>query len=170
MARYYKHQNWPLRRKVYLVLVLCVMVLIFCFSAMPGNESSAFSGKITEWVIKIIYKDYSVMPAEQRLGAYKLMEHIVRKCAHFSEYTLLGVLIMLLFSTYSFRNKRIWALLSSACYAVSDEWHQSFIAGRGPMIGDVLIDSAGAAVGILIVSVFIMLREKKNLHDNHPVT
>jgi len=35
-------------------------------------------------------------------------------------------------------------------YAVSDEFHQYFVPGRGPRWGDVMLDSFGAALGIII--------------------
>lgn len=47
------------------------------------------------------------------------------------------------------RSKRIAiALLTCVLYAISDEVHQSFVPGRGAQVKDVLIDSAGAIVGI----------------------
>ena len=39
-------------------------------------------------------------------------------------------------------------------FAGLDEYHQSFVAGRGPSVKDVGIDSIGAFVGILLVQAF----------------
>ena len=150
-----------MQRKIYLFLVIAVMVSIFVFSAMRGNQSSAMSGRITNWIIGIIYPDYSAMPAEQRIGAFRLMEHIVRKGAHFTEYAVLGALVALLINTFSFRNQYLIALLLSVCYAISDEWHQSFVAGRSPMLQDVMIDTAGAALGIVIIIMLLLIRRKQ---------
>ena len=36
-------------------------------------------------------------------------------------------------------------------YAALDEWHQSFVPGRGPGIKDVMIDSSGVVFGIFFV-------------------
>lgn len=41
------------------------------------------------------------------------------------------------------------ALLICVLYAISDEIHQHFVPGRGAQVKDVLIDSAGASVGIV---------------------
>ena len=53
------------------------------------------------------------------------------------------------------------ALIVCVLYAISDEVHQMFVPGRGPGIKDVLIDSAGATVGIgvyMFVVKMLMIR------------
>ena len=42
-------------------------------------------------------------------------------------------------------------------YAITDEYHQSFVAGRGPAITDVCIDTAGVCIGIVIVLIIISI-------------
>ena len=44
-------------------------------------------------------------------------------------------------------------------YAASDEYHQSFVADRGPSVFDVMIDSAGVIAGVLLM--FWILQRKK---------
>ena len=53
------------------------------------------------------------------------------------------------------------ALLICVLYAVSDEVHQIFVPGRGAEVKDVLIDSAGASVGVLMYLVISRLRKKE---------
>lgn len=154
-------QRWPVRRSLYLFLVVIVMVAIFFFSSMQGNESSAMSGRVAEWLTRVIYPDFSAMSAEQKKGALQLMGYVVRKCAHFTEYALLGASLVLLLSTFSFKYRSWIALLLTALYAVSDEWHQGFVEGRAPMARDVLIDTAGAAFGIIVVMLLIAARRKE---------
>ena len=58
-----------------------------------------------------------------------------------------------------FKKTGILSFLFSVIYALSDEFHQTFVPGRDGNIVDVLIDSSGALVGILvscIVYFFIM--------------
>lgn len=40
------------------------------------------------------------------------------------------------------------SVLISFLYAVSDEYHQSFVPGRGPAFRDVLIDTIGASFAL----------------------
>ncbi|MBX9720207.1 MAG: VanZ family protein, partial [Candidatus Obscuribacterales bacterium] len=44
-------------------------------------------------------------------------------------------------------------LVFSCLYAISDEWHQSFVPGRTALASDVLIDTCGASIAA--VAVFI---------------
>ncbi|PHS31770.1 MAG: hypothetical protein COA82_09845 [Alkaliphilus sp.] len=46
-------------------------------------------------------------------------------------------------------------------YAISDETHQIFVPGRSAQISDVLIDSVGAIVGILMYLVLARIKLKR---------
>lgn len=74
---------------------------------------------------------------------------VLRKSAHFASYALLALLYLR--GLGGMDTKRRWiALLLAAAYAVSDEYHQSWIPQREPKATDVLIDTAGAAVGLIV--------------------
>lgn len=91
-------------------------------------------------------------------------QHFVRKAAHFSIYTVLGVLLSIN-SSYHFKNKWLCTLLPISLgllYAVSDEIHQLYVPGRSGEIRDVLIDSAGVVLGCLIVMlIYKRIKQKK---------
>jgi VanZ family protein len=76
---------------------------------------------------------------------------------------LLGLSCFQAFGTYALsRKKQVgFSVLLCFVYACSDEWHQSFVAGRGPSFTDVLIDTAGAAVAVLIATGILLMRRKK---------
>ena len=63
----------------------------------------------------------------------------------------------------TYRRRCILAVLISACYAATDEFHQLFVPGRSGEVRDVLVDTAGAVIGILFLSLlrFIIIRKKK---------
>jgi VanZ family protein len=69
------------------------------------------------------------------------------KIAHFIEYYFFGWLIYRAFTSSGRRRDRRYALLMTlligAAYALSDEWHQSFVPGRDASLWDVLFDTAG---------------------------
>ena len=58
----------------------------------------------------------------------------------------------------------IWAWLLTVIYAISDEWHQSFVAGRHPQATDVLIDACGAATALL--AVWLVQRRAEKLAES----
>ena len=59
------------------------------------------------------------------------------------------------------------SLIAGTIYAISDEIHQCFTPGRGPLITDVIIDGMGVLLGILLVMLFLKiwcsLKKKKSL-------
>lgn len=59
----------------------------------------------------------------------------------------------------------LWAWLLTIAYAATDEFHQSFVPGRGDSIVDVGIDSIGSALGLLIPAIWHQFsrRSKSNL-------
>ena len=93
----------------------------------------------------------------------------VRKLGHFSEYLMLGFFSFSYFSNLflksdkfrDFKKTMSISWIFSILYAASDEFHQTFVAGRDGNIIDVLIDSSGALVGIIISSIIYFLIVKK---------
>ncbi len=130
----------------WIAVILC-MALIFKLSSQPAVQSGKLSGEVTNINIKVIEK---VKP-NTKFNIVKL-DHMVRKNAHFFIYLGLGILTInaLKRSGVSGYKCRVFALLICILYASSDEIHQIFVPGRAAMVKDVMIDSAGAAVGILV--------------------
>ena len=114
--------------------------MIFLFSSQPGEESSKISNDL-----------------------------IIRKLGHFSEYMTLGFFSFSYLSNLFIENNRIkdfkktgiLSFLFSVIYASTDEFHQTFVVGRDGNIVDVLIDSSGSLVGILLSSILYFLVMKK---------
>lgn len=97
------------------------------------------------------------------VGAF---HHYVRKNAHFFAYLVLGILVLNALRSSNiagYRRAASAALLICVLYAMSDEVHQLFIAGRSGEVRDVLIDSAGASIGLGIWMVIgrIVKRKKR---------
>ncbi len=134
-----------------LSIILVLFGVIFNFSSQNGEKSGKLSKQITIAITKNI-KYIQNLDSKEKEQVLRKVEHIVRKTAHFSIYALLGLLLMSLMKTYKLKEiKRIGiSFIMGAVYAISDEIHQSFVPGRGPMVQDVLIDSLGVIFGILI--------------------
>jgi len=77
-------------------------------------------------------------------------DQIGRKLVHFAEYALLTFLCWRALRTRaSTRQAALAAFLVAAAYAVTDEYHQSFVEGRHGTVLDWAIDAAGAAAAAL---------------------
>ncbi len=129
------------------LLVILWMLLIFYLSHQPVEKSNSLSKDITKVIIETVEK---IAPNKE--FNLSRLNHIVRKNAHFLAYLVLGVLLLHgLKKNKIIGNKAILIAISiSVIFAISDEVHQLFVPGRGGQIKDVIIDSAGALVGIII--------------------
>jgi len=93
---------------------------------------------------------------------------LMRKSAHFIAYLILGFLVSHAMknevSTATTWKRRGASLLLCVAYAISDEFHQLFVPGRGPLLKDVFIDGSGAALGIILyfgARKLLLLRKNK---------
>ena len=106
------------------------------------------------------------MSQEERLGLINKYSFLIRKLAHFTEYAALGFLLYGDFYTSNsyFANKKKVVVCASwllaIIYAATDELHQKFVAGRGPSIRDVMIDSMGALFGIIVFMLIVLIITK----------
>ena len=97
---------------------------------------------------------------------------IARKCAHVSEYAVLGLLLWrALRSVPALRTKTLMvfgaALVACSVFAASDEFHQTFVKSRTPSVHDVLLDVAGALLGLLIAATFARRHPKRFRATSH---
>ena len=150
--------NKNIIRVILIVLLIATFVRIFCFSSQDGEESSAVSRKVTTAVTQNV-KKIQDMDSKQRELTLDKIEHFIRKIAHFSIYTLVGILMMALMSTYdiSKRKQILISIFIGMMYATSDEIHQYFVPERTALFTDVLIDTTGVCLGALIVLVVLQI-------------
>ena len=122
------------------------MLMIFLFSNQPGGGSGALSRLVMSYLARFGI-DFQAWFGEHAVW-------VLRKCAHFTEYMILFFLLFLaLESHFAARKARWWSLLGVFLYASSDEFHQLFIPGRVGDVWDVLIDTMGGCMGLLLLTV-----------------
>ena len=133
------------------------MALIFTGSsdARSYQHSSMFVEPILRWLFPHL--------SPTRVGE---IHHLIRKCAHLTEYAVLALLLWRAIRHTNEKNPRPrgaggwnWpearlALLLVMLYAATDEFHQSFVPGRTALASDVLIDTVGGAAGLLALWIF----------------
>ena len=71
--------------------------------------------------------------------------------AHFGEYALLAALWSWALAPTLGRRTLLVAAAISLLYAISDEYHQSFVPGRDSDPLDVLVDAAGIATAVVLI-------------------
>lgn len=130
------------KEKVFRFLSIAVMLSIFWFSHQDAKESARQSTYVKKQVNKVIGKG---------------IKYNIRKNAHFFIYMVLGMSLLL--SREKVGKREILEIVGFVIlYAISDEFHQSFIPGRGASFKDVCIDTLGGISGILVVKTTVYTR------------
>ena len=112
------------KRYLSIILTLALAIEIFLVSSIPGNKTTGIHSPL----IPIIY--------------------------HFSVFFLLNFFLF-----FSIKGKKemsstyiIIALILSLVYAISDEFHQSFVPMRSPDLNDIFTDSIGLSISVLLAA------------------
>lgn len=145
------------RRIIYLVfswaLVLVILSFIFNLSAQNAEESKELSdslvSKLFQWIE--IYID----------------GELIRKIAHMLEFTALSFsLYNGIFATWELKKAPVISLVLTVICAIGDEIHQIFVPGRAFQLSDIMIDSLGAIIGIVvylvICKIYLIIKERGN--------
>lgn len=164
-----------------LLIVIGIMVMIFLFSNQTRSDSDVVSGFFTKRAVKLYSFLYNLLPHEAGNGPvistghslYEDLNHYIRKLGHMTEYAVLSAALMAhLTSIWNVFRDNVYTLppkayvlystLIATIYAVTDEFHQSFVPGRGPQAKDVLIDFAGGIIGAFILYLIIKKLRKSS--------
>ena len=130
-------------------LVAACMITIFYFSSRTASESTEQSNFIIE-LLKRLFGESFVLATDR----------IVRKCAHFLEFTGLGLLFGIALFAQTEKQKTALAILCTSAYAITDEVHQIFVEGRACRFIDWVIDTAGGALGAIAFLIILLLIRK----------
>jgi VanZ family protein len=132
---------WP-------VLVWGALISTFSTGAFTPEHTSRVIVPVLHWLFP-----------HMQMETLELIHHAIRKCAHFAEYFILSLLILRGIRAGRKETRLAWALLAIlvvAAYASLDEFHQSFVPGRTPAVGDVLIDTSGGVAAQLLAALFVL--------------
>ena len=135
-------------------LILAVYIgFLFSNSLTPALRSSQDSGR----VLLLVHQVLSHIGIE----ALWLTEHVLRKSAHFAEYTVLGILLSQNVRLFSrpWSMKVMGQLLAGILIPFMDETLQLFTEGRSGQISDVWLDMSGVLAGTLLFLCFLKCRE-----------
>ena len=145
------------RKRLFLVLAIIWMIMIFGFSSRNGDLSGEDSGRVGRLVGEWFVPGFDEWSGVKQNAFVDKVDFPVRKTAHATEYAVLGTLIF--GATYEIQRKKRYIV--GTIYAATDEIHQLFVPGRSGQVRDVLIDSCGAFIGVMLVTWMVSRREKK---------
>jgi VanZ family protein len=138
--------------------------------AISGFSTGAFTSENTSRFIIPVLRFLLPHASADTLAFW---HHIIRKCAHFTEYFIFSLLVLRGFRAAEKGTRLRWALLTVlivAGYASLDEFHQSFVPGRTPAVSDVLIDTIGGAAAQFAAWLWMLLGKSrgKRRHNELP--
>jgi VanZ family protein len=90
------------------------------------------------------------------------LDFVVRKAGHMAVFGVLAVLIWRALAYSAVRRAMVWSWVLTAGYAASDEFHQSFTAGRHPSPVDAGIDSVGALLFLVALALWLRGRRTRS--------
>lgn len=158
--------------KVFVVLTVLWMAVIFAYSAQPGDESGETSIWAGMMFGKIFVPGFDSWSQEKQIEYAEDIDYPVRKVAHFTEFAILGFFAA---NAYNDRTKKgykkfLVPWLFGGIYAATDELHQRLVPGRNGNIFDVTLDSFGVAFGVLVALLILRIglkgKEQLGATDN----
>lgn len=139
-------------RHLWIALLIITAFTIMYFSHQTGEVSSLQSNYMKKNISQIV--DVSSGMRRKIFVAY------LRKSAHFFLYALLGFFTGLSIGNFNRKNFFL-SSLGIFLFAISDEFHQSFVPGREAKITDVGIDFLGGLAGIVLVAIIVKIIDKR---------
>lgn len=160
------------RSKFILLTIIAIIAIAWCatifkFSAMNSETSNNKSKGITEQLISKVLDATNEAgitdshPDDEKLAkAANLINAPLRKVAHATVYFVLAIILLILgrviFGGRKYLLTCAATILLCFLFAMTDEYHQTFVDGRTGQFMDVLIDTAGAYVGTLLSSSYYL--------------
>lgn len=146
-----KHRKW------WLVAAITWMVIIFFFTQLPY-----FTGDNTASAIHKLFflEKHHILKQNGKFPLIDELNFIIRKATHLTVFGILSFLLLKSLGNYRFSYLLAWVL--TFFYAMTDEWHQSFVPNRTSSFKDVLIDATGALI-VLVLTFFIRTVRKKSI-------
>ena len=135
---------------------IIMMCAIFMFSDQDATASSQLSYQVGVQIFTVANDKLDKGWTRTRIESLSTeFQHYIRKTAHFTEYFLLAVSVA--FPLYVYGVRGLWLVFFAGGFCIAfaglDEYHQSFSAGRSPQKKDVVIDSCGVMLGVIITRI-----------------
>jgi len=132
---------WP-------ALVWAIVISGFSTSAFTSENTSRVIIPVLQWLFP-----------HAAMGTLQHVHFLIRKCAHFTEYFILSLLILRGIRGGRRETHLRWALIAIiivAGYASLDEFHQMFVPGRTAAVTDVLLDTTGGIAAQMVAALFAL--------------
>ena len=151
------------KKVIYRIITAIWICIIFSFSLQVADKSTVLSDGVGELILEHASTETVKASRFWTESEWKLFHKIIRKCGHFAEFFVLGILMMLNMYQSKFKRKYITGIFLCMLVALMDETIQLFVPGRAGMITDVILDMFGSIVGMYSYILISSLLRKKNI-------
>jgi len=138
------------------VTTVCWAGLIFDLS------TEGFGSSYTEWLLGQVLSLFEIHVPPETL---RLLNFLVRKLAHFTEYGIFAQLLyvsLIRVKELEWRPRAaLWSVMIAGAYSLTDEFHQLFVPNRTASLIDCAIDTTGAILGLVVVYLVTQLQANK---------
>ena len=148
-----------MKRWILYILLGLILFFIWDNSMQNGGSSDGFS----------LLFAANFAPIVNKLGFHGniwTLNRIVRKLAHLTEFTILGGVLYTILRRYITYGTVIKTIGLGMLIASLDEFIQLFSPGRSSQISDILIDTVGVVIGILVVKLVHYIRYNRSTFKN----
>ena len=139
-----------MKKTISTVIILLIIAFIWSNSYQAKTDSVQLSMFFTT----------NIQPLLIKLGLHPdvtILDTYVRKLAHLTEFMALGAVIYYTFKQIFTTHIAKKSILLAICIASLDEVIQIYTPGRTATIGDVLLDTTGSMIGIMIMKGLLKL-------------
>lgn len=140
-----------IKKIISLLFAIGWLLIIFYFSNMDTNESNNKSKETINRVVEttqIKTKDNFTTEKQEQL--VETLNKPLRKVMHLIMYFILAILLISTLTLSNIKHKYLITIIICIIYALTDEYHQTFISGRTGQLTDVIIDTLGSLLYIII--------------------
>ena len=137
------------KKYIYGILTIFWICIIFSFSLQPAEQSLQLSDGVGMLILKYILSELFEVSASWTEVEWSIFGTVIRKCAHFTEYFVLGILMMMTVKHTNITRKCLIGFVMCVLVASMDETIQLFVPGRAGMVTDVMLDSVGSLTGLM---------------------
>lgn len=153
--------------RIWKVLSLLAVILwgtvIFAFSSQDADASGTLSWKVDYKLVDKFNKlqsDSDKIVLDEVLG---FLDHLVRKGAHIAEYGFFAMLVFHMLIVFGVAYKKCYGITLPTVfvYASLDEIHQLFSEGRSAQVSDVMVDTFGGILALLMIALAVHIYQKR---------
>ena len=148
-----------MKRCILYILLGLIVFFIWDNSMQNGGSSDGFS----------IFFAEAFVPIVNKLGFHGniwTLNRIVRELAHLREFTILGSVLYTILRRYITYGTVIKTIALGILIASLDEFIQLFSPGRSSQLSDILIDTIGVILGLLLVKLVYYIGYKRSTFKN----